>query len=198
MAIRRAESIDPRPSRLATLCTSGCQGPGASPASGQSHDAKLPSPPPLNPLTIRSPSPPYPSPHPPPPRSASSARLTGLTATRFTTVQSVDTNILLYAISRDPSEQERAGPTTSWPAVTWHCRSRCSRSLRAGNPRQQAGPHHAPAGCPAHRGPFRRFPIQDITSGLMAALDATAVPPGCDLTPLLKTLETARTTPGSG
>jgi predicted nucleic acid-binding protein len=37
-----------------------------------------------------------------------SARATALTATNSTTVRFVDTNVLLYAISRDPEEQDEA------------------------------------------------------------------------------------------
>jgi predicted nucleic acid-binding protein len=41
-------------------------------------------------------------------------RLTGWAATRCTTVRFIDTNVLLYAISRDPAEQDKAdAPTTS-------------------------------------------------------------------------------------
>ncbi len=39
---------------------------------------------------------------------ASSARPTGLAETRSTTVRFIDTNVLLYAISRDPAEQDKA------------------------------------------------------------------------------------------
>ena len=35
-------------------------------------------------------------------------RATGLAATRSTIVRFIDTNVLLYAISRDPAEQDKA------------------------------------------------------------------------------------------
>jgi hypothetical protein len=41
-------------------------------------------------------------------RSNASAHATGSTATNSTTVRFADTNILLYAISRDPTEQDKA------------------------------------------------------------------------------------------
>ena len=41
-------------------------------------------------------------------RSNDSARATASAATSSTTVRFVDTNVLLYAVSRDPEEQDKA------------------------------------------------------------------------------------------
>jgi hypothetical protein len=75
-------------------------------------------------------------------RSNASAHATGSTATNCTTVRFADTNILLYAISRDPKEQDKAARAQRHP----HCQGHRPLGpgpagvLRSGNPRKPPRP----------------------------------------------------------
>ena len=107
------------------------------------------------------------------PRSASSARLTGSAATRSTTVRFVDTNVLLYAISRDPAEQDKAKRANDILAgrdlalsvqVLQEFYVQATRASRPDPITHQQAVRLIES--------FRRFPVRDITTAiLMAALD---------------------------
>jgi predicted nucleic acid-binding protein len=100
-------------------------------------------------------------------------RLIDLAATRFTTVRFVDTNVLLYAISRDPSEQGKAKQANDILAdrdlalsvqVLQEFYVQATRASRPDPVTHQQAVRLIES--------FRRFPVQDITSAiLMAALD---------------------------
>lgn len=86
----------------------------------------------------------------------------------------VDTNILLYAISRDPAEQDKAKRANDILAErdlalsVQVLQEFCVQATRA------SGPDPITHGQAVRLiESFRRFPVQDVTSGiLMAALDA--------------------------
>ena len=92
---------------------------------------------------------------------------------RFTTVQFVDTSILLYAISRDPSEQDKARQANDILAgrdlalsaqVLQEFYVQATRASRPDPITHQQAVRLVES--------FRRYPVQDITSAiLMAALD---------------------------
>ena len=100
-------------------------------------------------------------------------QLTGLAVTKSTTVQFVDTNILLYAISRDPAEQDKAKRANDILAgrelglsvqVLQEFYVQATRASRADRITHQQAVRLIES--------FMRFPVQDITSGiLVAALD---------------------------
>ena len=85
-------------------------------------------------------------------------------ATRSTTVQFVDTNVLLYAISRDPAErgQAKRANDISLQTRSGSIRSGAAGVLRTGDARQPPG-RHPQAGVRLIES-FRRFPVQDITT----------------------------------
>ena len=107
------------------------------------------------------------------PRSASSARLTGSAAKKSTTVRFIDTNVLLYAISRDPAEQDKAKRASDILAdrdlalsvqVLQEFYVQATRVSRPDPITHQQAVRLIES--------FRRFPVQDVTSAiLMAALD---------------------------
>jgi predicted nucleic acid-binding protein len=92
---------------------------------------------------------------------------------RFTTVRFVDTNVLLYAISRDPAEQDKAKRANEILAdrdsalsvqVLQEFYVQATRASRPDAVTHQQAVRLIES--------FRRFPVQDITSAvLMAALD---------------------------
>jgi len=100
-------------------------------------------------------------------------QLTGLAVTKSTTVQFVDTNILLYAISRDPAEQDKAKRANDILAgrelglsvqVLQEFYVQATRASRPDRITHQQAVRLIES--------FLRFPVQDITSGiLVAALD---------------------------
>ena len=100
-------------------------------------------------------------------------QLTGLAVTKSTTVQFVDTNILLYAISRDPAEQDKAKRANDILAgrelglsvqVLQEFYVQATRASRPDRITHQQAVRLIES--------FMRFPVQDITSGiLVAALD---------------------------
>ena len=106
------------------------------------------------------------------PRSASSARPTGSAETRSTTVRFIDTNVLLYAISRDPAEQDKAKRANDILAdrdlalsvqVLQEFYVQATRASRPDPITHQQAVQLIES--------FRRFPVQDVTSAiLMAAL----------------------------
>ena len=84
--------------------------------------------------------------------SASSAPPTGSAATRYTTVQFVDTNILLYTISRDPAEQDKAKRANEILSARDLALSvQVLQEFYVQATRASRGPDNAPAGRPAHR-----------------------------------------------
>jgi predicted nucleic acid-binding protein len=93
---------------------------------------------------------------------------------RFTTVQFVDTNILLYAISRDPAEQDkakRADEILAGQDLALSVQVLQEFYVQATRASRSDPITHAQAVRLIES--FRRFPVQDITSAiLMAALDA--------------------------
>jgi len=108
------------------------------------------------------------------PRSASSAPLTGLAGTRFTTVRFVDTNILLYAISRDPADQGKAKLANEILTdrelalsvqVLQEFYVQATRASRPDPISHQQAVRLIES--------FRRFPVQDITSAVLMAALAT-------------------------
>jgi predicted nucleic acid-binding protein len=96
-----------------------------------------------------------------------------LAATRFTIVQFVDTNVLLYAISRDPGEQDKAKRARDLLAgrdlalsvqVLQEFYVQATRASRPDPISHQQAVRLIES--------FRRFPVQDVTSAIvMAALD---------------------------
>jgi predicted nucleic acid-binding protein len=96
-----------------------------------------------------------------------------LAVTKSTTVQFVDTNILLYAISRDPAEQDKAKRANDILAgrelglsvqVLQEFYVQATRASRPDRITHQQAVRLIES--------FLRFPVQDITSGiLIAALD---------------------------
>jgi predicted nucleic acid-binding protein len=73
-------------------------------------------------------------------------------------VQFIDTSVLLYAISHDPPQQDKA--TCANDILADRDLALSVQVLQEfyvqATPRQPAGPHHQPAGRPAHRViPFR-------------------------------------------
>jgi predicted nucleic acid-binding protein len=99
-----------------------------------------------------------------------------LIATRFTIVRFADTNILLYAISRDPEEQEkarRANEILSSRDVALSAQVLQEFYVQATRKsRPDAITHEQAVGLIES---FRRFDVQDITVAIMmAALDTRA------------------------
>jgi predicted nucleic acid-binding protein len=93
---------------------------------------------------------------------------------RCTTVQFVDTNILLYAISRDPAEQDKAKSATE--ILSGRDLALSAQVLQEFYVQATRASRPDPI---THRQAvrliesFHRFPVQDITSSIvMAALDA--------------------------
>jgi predicted nucleic acid-binding protein len=92
---------------------------------------------------------------------------------RFTTVRFIDTNVLLYAISRDPAEQDKAKSASEILTdrdlalsvqVLQEFYVQATRASRPDPITHQQAVRLIES--------FRRFPVQDITSTvLMAALD---------------------------
>jgi predicted nucleic acid-binding protein len=139
---------------------------------------------------------------------------TGSAATRFTTVRFVDTNVLLYAISRDPAEQDKAKLANDILAdrelalsvqVLQEFHVQATRASRPDPITHQQAVRLAES--------FRRYPVQGITSAIpMAALDTrqrfqlsywdsaiieASRAMGCTKV-LSEDLGDGRTTPGSG
>jgi predicted nucleic acid-binding protein len=93
---------------------------------------------------------------------------------RCTTVQFVDTNILLYAISRDPAEQDKAKSASE--ILSGRDLALSAQVLQEFYVQATRASRPDPI---THRQAvrliesFHRFPVQDITSAIvMAALDA--------------------------
>lgn len=95
---------------------------------------------------------------------------TGSAATRFTIVRFVDTNILLYAISRGPAEHEkakRANDILSAQDLGLSVQVLQEFYVQATRPSRPDAITHRQAARLIES--FRRFPVQDITSGIMMA-----------------------------
>jgi predicted nucleic acid-binding protein len=100
-------------------------------------------------------------------------RATGWTATKFTIVRFVDTNVLLYGISRDRAEQGKAERARSIldgrdlalsVQVLQEFYVQATRASRPDPITHQQAVRLIES--------FRRFPVQDVTSAIvMAALD---------------------------
>jgi predicted nucleic acid-binding protein len=107
-------------------------------------------------------------------RSIASAPKTGLTATSFTVVQFLDTNVLLYAISRDVAERERAARANdlmSGRDVALSAQILQEFYVQATRPsRPDALSHHQAARLVES---FLRFRIQEVTTAIMLAALAT-------------------------
>lgn len=92
---------------------------------------------------------------------------------KCTTVQFVDTNVLLYAISRDPAEQDRANRANDILAgrdLALSVQVLQEFYVQATRPSRPDAIEHKQAVRLIES--FRRFPVQDITSGIvLAALD---------------------------
>ena len=92
--------------------------------------------------------------------------------TRCTSVRFVDTNVLLYAISRDPAEQDKAKRANDILAahdLAWSVQVLQEFYVQATRETRQDAISHQQAVRLIES--FRRFPVQDVTSGiLMAAL----------------------------
>ena len=103
-------------------------------------------------------------------RSNDSARATASTATNSTTVRFIDTNILLYAISRDPEEQDKAARANDVLAArdlvlsVQVLQEFYVQATRTGRPDPLT--HEQATGLVAS---FLRFPVLDITTDLMLA-----------------------------
>jgi predicted nucleic acid-binding protein len=104
-----------------------------------------------------------------------SARAIGSTATNFTTVRFVDTNVLLYAISRDPQEQDKAARANNILAArdvalsVQVLQEFYVQATRTGRP--DALTHEQATGLAES---FLRFPVLDTTTDLMLAAAATS------------------------
>src|ERR1700753_3506168 len=89
-------------------------------------------------------------------------------------VRFVDTNVLLYALSRDPDEQDKAKRANDILAerdLALSVQVLQEFYVQATRPSRPDAIGHRQARPPFE--PCRRFPVQDITSGIMlAALDA--------------------------
>ncbi len=100
--------------------------------------------------------------------------LTGLAAIRSTNVQFVDTNLLLYAISRDPAEKDkaqRANDILSGHDLALSVQVLQEFYVQATRLSRPAAITHEQAVRLIQS--FHRYPVQDVTSEiLMAALDA--------------------------
>jgi predicted nucleic acid-binding protein len=100
--------------------------------------------------------------------------LTGWTATRCMIVRFVDTNVLLYALSRDPAEQDkarRANDLLGERDLALSVQVLQEFYVQATRVSRQDAISHQQAILLIES--FRRFPVQDLTSGIMmAALDA--------------------------
>jgi predicted nucleic acid-binding protein len=107
-------------------------------------------------------------------RSNASARATASTATNSTTVRFVDTNVLLYAVSRDPEEQDKAARandilTARDLALSVQVLQEFYvQATRASRPDPLT---HEQAARLVES--FLRFPVLDITTDLMLAAAAT-------------------------
>jgi predicted nucleic acid-binding protein len=96
------------------------------------------------------------------------------TATRFTAVRFLDANILLYAVSRDPDEQEKANRANAILAerdlalsvqVLQEFYVQATRASRPDRLRHEQAAKLVES--------FLRFPVQDVTIGVMRAALAT-------------------------
>jgi predicted nucleic acid-binding protein len=107
-------------------------------------------------------------------RSNDSARATASAATSSTTVRFVDTNVLLYAVSRDPEEQDKAARaneilTARDLALSVQVLQEFYvQATRASRPDPLT---HEQAARLVES--FLRFPVLDITTDLMLAAAAT-------------------------
>jgi predicted nucleic acid-binding protein len=94
--------------------------------------------------------------------------------TKCTTVRFVDTNVLLYAISRDPAEQDkgkRANDILAGRDLALSVQVLQEFYVQATRASRPDAIEHKQAVRLIES--FRRFPVQDITTGiLLAALDA--------------------------
>lgn len=109
------------------------------------------------------------------PRSRASALPTGSIETSFTTVQFVDTNILLYSISKDPAEGDKAergkqildsGDLALSAQVLQEFYVQATRATRS-----DALTHRQAMGLVES---FLRFPTQEITARIVLAACSTA------------------------
>ena len=100
---------------------------------------------------------------------------TASSATSFTTVRFVDTNVLLYAVSRDPKEQDKAARANDLLAArdvalsVQVLQEFYVQATRASRPDPLT---HEQAARLVES--FLRFPVQDITTGLMLAAAAAS------------------------
>jgi predicted nucleic acid-binding protein len=89
-------------------------------------------------------------------------------------VRFVDTNVLLYAISRDPAEQDkakRANDILAAPDLALSVQVLQEFYVQATRETRQDAISHQQAVRLIES--FRRFPVQDVTSGLLMAALAT-------------------------
>ena len=96
------------------------------------------------------------------------------TATRFTDVRFVDTNVLLYAISRDPEEQgkaERANEILAARDVALSTQVLQEFYVQATRETRSDALSHEQAVKLVET--FLRFPVQDVTTAVMLAALAT-------------------------
>jgi predicted nucleic acid-binding protein len=100
--------------------------------------------------------------------------VTGSAATKLTNVRFVDTNVLLYAISRDPAEQdksERANAILSGRDLTLSVQVLQEFYVQATRSSRSDAITHDQAARLVES--FCRFNVQDVTKGIMkAALNA--------------------------
>jgi len=107
-------------------------------------------------------------------RSAASAQAIASTATDSTTVRFVDTNVLLYTISRDPEEQDKAARANDILAArdlalsVQVLQEFYVQATRASRPDPLT--HEQATGLVES---FLRFPVLDVTTDLMLAAAAT-------------------------
>src|SRR5579863_7214187 len=104
------------------------------------------------------------------PGSASSAPGTGWAATRCTIVRFVDTNVLLYAISRDPAEQDkakRASDLLTERDLALSVQVLQEFYVQATRASRPDAIGHRQAALLIES--FLRFPVQDLTTGIMLA-----------------------------
>jgi predicted nucleic acid-binding protein len=107
-------------------------------------------------------------------RSNGSARATASIATSSTTVRFVDTNVLLYAISRDPEEQDKAARANNILAardISLSVQVLQEFYVQATRPSRPDPLSHEQASRLVES--FLRFPVLSITTDLMLAAAAT-------------------------
>lgn len=102
--------------------------------------------------------------------SIASARVIVSIATRFTTVRFVDTNVLLYAISRDPEEQDkakRANEILAGRELALSVQVLQEFYVQAARASRPDPLTHTQAAALVES--FLRFPVVEVTTGVMLA-----------------------------